>query len=81
VDPEEIKRLIEAGLEGSVARVSGDGRHFQAAVVCELFDGKNMLQQHRMVYATLHDHFASEALHALSVTTSTPQQWQARNGG
>ena len=81
MDPEEIKQLIEAGLAGSTASVTGDGRHFQAVVVSDAFDGKNMLQRHRMVYATLGDRFATEVLHALSIKTYTPEQWQAVSSG
>lgn len=71
---EEIKRLIEAGLPGSQVTVEGDGRHFRATVISELFAGKTILQQHRMVYGTLGDRFQTDTVHALSVTTETPAQ-------
>lgn len=77
MEPEEIKTLIESGLEGSHAEVTGDGRHFQAAVVCDAFAGKTMLEQHRLVYSVLRDRFDTDALHALSLKTYTPEQWQA----
>jgi acid stress-induced BolA-like protein IbaG/YrbA len=66
---EEIKDAIESALPGSRATVDGDGRHFQALVVCEGFAGKSILQQHRMVYDALGAHFQNENLHALSLTT------------
>ena len=75
MDPDEIRTLIEAGLDGSEVSVTGDGRHFQATVVWEGFDGLNMLAQHRAVYATLGDRFDTEAVHALSINTYTPAQW------
>jgi len=71
---EVIKGLIENGLPGSEVQVDGDGRHFQAIVVCASFAGKTMLQQHRMVYEALGDQFRSEALHALSIKTLTPDE-------
>ena len=74
--PDEIKQLIEQGLPGASVTVDGDGRHFQAVVVSEAFAGKAPLRQHRMVYATLGDRFDSDALHALSIKTYTPQQWE-----
>lgn len=76
MDPQEIKRLIEAGLAGSSAEVNGDGRHFEAIVVSDEFAGKPMLQQHRMVYAALGDRFETEAVHALSVKTYTTEEWR-----
>ena len=75
MDPQEIKRLIEAGLDTVHVEVTGDGRHFQATVVSGQFEGKHMLAQHRAVYATLGDRFDTEAVHALSLNTYTPERW------
>ena len=38
--PDEIKQLIEAGLACQQVTVTGDGRHFDAVVVSEAFDGQ-----------------------------------------
>ena len=80
MDPEQIKELIAAGLETVHVEVSGDGRHFDAVVVSEAFEGRAMLEQHRMVYAALGDRFDTEAVHALSIKTYTPRRWQALKG-
>ena len=77
ITPELVKQWIEEGLAGSSAKVVGDGRHFEAVVVCPDFDGKSMLQQHRMVYGGLGDKMDS-AIHALSLQTYTPNQWSQR---
>jgi acid stress-induced BolA-like protein IbaG/YrbA len=66
---EKIKQLIEAGLEGCSAEVTGDGRHFEAVVVYEGFAGKTIIQQHRMVMETVKAELESEELHALSIKT------------
>jgi len=77
MNSEQIRQMIETGLPGCEARVAGeDGSHFEAVVISLDFAGKSMLEQHRMVYATLGDSFQS-ALHALSLRTYTPEQWQA----
>lgn len=73
---EELKRIIEAGLPGSQVIVDGDGRHFEAAVVSAEFEGKTILQQHRLVYAILGDRFQTDAVHALSLKTYTPGAWE-----
>ncbi len=78
MNEQDIKQRIEAGLPESQVEVSGDGRHFEAVVVSAAFAGRSMLEQHRMVYASLGDSFQSEALHALSVKTYTPEAWKAR---
>lgn len=66
---EEIQKLIEAGLPGCTAAVSGDdGQHFEAEIVCAAFAGKPPLAQHRMVYATLGERMGRE-IHALQLRT------------
>ena len=80
MDPGELKDLIAAGLETTFLEVSGDGRHFEAVVVSRAFEGKPMLKQHRLVYAALGDRFDTEAVHALSIKTYTPRQWEDLKG-
>ena len=73
MNAKEIEKLIEAGLPGSVAQVKGDdGRHFEALVLCPAFEGKSLVQQHRMVYATLGDRMGAE-IHALQLNTRAPK--------
>lgn len=71
----EIKARIEAGIPGSEVQVQGDGRHFEAQVVSSIFAGKAPLARHRLVYDTLGDSFQSDAIHALSLKTYTPEEW------
>jgi acid stress-induced BolA-like protein IbaG/YrbA len=80
VQPHDIKRLIEAGLPGSRAEVSGDGQHFEAVVVFSDFAGKSMVAQHQLVYGALGDKMKAE-IHALSMRTLTPEEYAARGGG
>jgi prepilin-type processing-associated H-X9-DG protein len=77
VNPEELKKLITAAFADGHVDVTGDGRHFSAVVVSSAFNGKAMVAQHRLVYAALGDRFDTEAVHALSLKTYTPEQWQA----
>jgi acid stress-induced BolA-like protein IbaG/YrbA len=77
--PDEVKRLIEAGIAGSKAFVTGDGYKFEAVVVSQAFEGLSMLKQQQMVYATVNEQIASGALHALTIKAYTPDQWQALN--
>ena len=66
---DDIKLLIEAGLPGATARVLGDdGQHFEAEVTFDGFAGKAVIQQHRMVYATLGEKMGRE-IHALQLKT------------
>ena len=79
MDESDIKRLIEAGVPGATAHVEGDGRHFRAVVVAASFEGLTRIRQHRLVNAALRESFDSEALHALSIETWTPERWSQYN--
>ena len=80
MDSQQIKTLIEQGLEGASANVVGDGRHFQTVIVFDAFDGKSTLEQHQMVYQALGDNM-KEAIHALSIRTLTPKQYEQQQSG
>ena len=50
--------------------------HFQVLVVSPDFEGKTVVEQHRMVYATLEKELEG-AIHALGLKTLTPTQYEA----
>ena len=75
VTPESIKQNIEQGMKVSHLTVAGDGQHFEAVVVSEEFEGLSRVQRHQRVYQTLGDRMREE-IHALSMKTFTPQEWQ-----
>ena len=76
VTPESIERSISAGLLCEHLEVEGDGQHFRALIVSPTFEGLSKVKQHQLVYATLGGRMREE-IHALSMTTLTPAQWQA----
>lgn len=75
MQPEEVKRLIELGLNDCEAHVDGDGAHFTACVVGPIFAGKSRLQKQQIVYDTVRAQLLDGTLHALSVKTFTPEEW------
>ena len=77
VTPESVKRGIEAGLACERVEVVGDGQHFQALVVSAEFAGRSRVQRHQLVYAALGERMREE-IHALSMQTFTPEEWQSR---
>ena len=73
----ELKTYITNGLVCEHIEVLGDdGQHFEALIVSPAFVGKNMVQQHQLVYQALGDRMRSE-IHALSMRTFTPEAWVA----
>lgn len=77
VTPDSIKQSILAGLDCQHVEVAGDGHHWEAVIVSTAFQGKNKVQQHQLVYRALGDRMREE-IHALSMKTLTPEQWQAQ---
>jgi acid stress-induced BolA-like protein IbaG/YrbA len=76
---EEVETYIRQGLACDYVTVRGeDGQHFEAVVVSPQFTGKNMVQQHQLVYQALGDRMRQE-IHALSLRTFTPEAWAAGN--
>ena len=74
MEPQAIVDLIKAGMPDADVEVTGDGRHFEAVVVSPAFDGKSLVQRHRMVMNTVQQQIASDELHALSIKAYTPDQ-------
>lgn len=70
MENEQIEELIKAGIPDAQVTVTGDGRHFEASVVSDTFEGESLLKRHRMILATVQKQIASDELHALSITSS-----------
>ena len=76
VDIKTLEKILADGLPGADIRIDdvrGDGEHYAAHITYSGFVGKNRIQQHQMVYATLGDKMGNE-LHALQIHTNAPQQ-------
>ncbi len=74
MNPEEVARLIRAGLPGADVRVqSEDQTHFTARIVSEQFSGLRSIARHQMVYRALGERMGRE-IHALSIEALTPAE-------
>lgn len=75
--PEQVKGYIETGLPCERVDIEGDGQHFFATIVSSAFEGKQRIARHQLVYAVLGERMREE-IHALSMKTLTPAEWQNR---
>ena len=73
---DEIKQLIEAGIDATQVTVNGDNGMFDTTVVSEKFAGLSPVKKQQMVYATVNTQITSGAIHALSIKAYTPDEWQ-----
>lgn len=80
ISPQQVKSMIQEQFPEAQVEVAGDGEHFEAIIVSPEFAGKSRVKQHQMVYASVNDAMASEAIHALSLKTYTPETWQTVGG-
>jgi len=80
IDPEQIRGWIAESLACDHVQVDGDGHHFEAVIVSPAFRGKSRVQQHQLVYAALGERMRAD-IHALSMKTFTPEDWQQAGRG
>jgi stress-induced morphogen len=70
--PQQLKARLETLAPGTVAEVTdltGTQDHYQAVIVSPVFEGKMMIDQHRMVYAIVQSEVDSGEVHALTLKT------------
>jgi acid stress-induced BolA-like protein IbaG/YrbA len=76
VEPSSIEDSIRAGLPCTHLQVKGDGAHFEAVIVSPSFAGLSRVRQHQLVYGALGERMREE-IHALSMKTYSPEEWDA----
>ncbi|EXJ13225.1 BolA family protein [Imhoffiella purpurea] len=86
---ERIEELLQEGFapvhldivdESYMHAVPTDAEsHFKLLVVSESFEGIAMVERHRLVNQLLDEEFA-QGLHALTMHTWTPEEWEAKGG-
>lgn len=77
--PTDLKKRIETlapDTQAEVIDLTGTMDHYQAIVVSPVFEGKMMIDQHRMVLALVQNEVDSGEVHALTLKTYTPQQYK-----
>ena len=76
MSPDDVKKLIEEGVEGAEAIISGEGCNLEATVISDAFEGKTMLAEQKLVYATVNHLIQTGELHALGIKAFTPEEWE-----
>ncbi len=66
--------------ESSMHNVPADSEsHFKVTIVSDQFEGKRLLERHRMLNELLAEQLAGQ-IHALSLNTLTPDEWAEKHG-
>ena len=72
IQPEEIKRIVCAGLPDASVEVNdmtGGGDHWEIQVRSAAFAGKSRIEQHRLVFGLLEKEMGTERIHAVKLRT------------
>ncbi len=75
IQAHEIEALIQTAFPDATIKIedmAGDGNHYSCLVETTAFEGKNRVEQHKMVYQAL-DGRMGGVLHALALQTRTPK--------
>ena len=77
MDKQEIINKLKNSLElDDVHVLTDDGSHFQVIAVGELFADLNRVKKQQAIYAPLSEFINDNRIHALSIKTYTPTEWQ-----
>lgn len=70
---DRLRALLQAAFpdagELDVVDRTGGGDHFHVTVRDAAFDGRSLVEQHKLVYAALADPLADGTIHELRITT------------
>jgi BolA protein len=69
--PTALEIVDDSAKHAGHAGARGGGGHFNVSIVSDEFEGKSLIQRHRMVYDALGDAMHKE-IHALSINARTP---------
>ena len=69
----------ESYLHRGHAGAADGGSHFRATIVSAAFEGKTLLEQHRLVHEALEGMFGKD-IHALALKTIPASRWGVRGG-
>lgn len=79
-DPIRLEVRDESDMHAGHAGAAAGGGHFRALIVSAAFEGKSLLDRHRMVHEALRDMIGRE-IHALGLTTRAPSERPQEPGG
>lgn len=77
--PEQVKARIQTlapGTDAEIIDLTGTQDHYQAIIISPAFEGKMMIEQHRMVMGVLQAEIDSGEVHALTMKTFSPAQYK-----
>jgi BolA family transcriptional regulator, general stress-responsive regulator len=72
-EADTIEVSDESHLHAGHAGAAGGAGHYRVRLISAQFDGKRLIQRHRLVYDALQN-WMGERVHALTISAVTPQE-------
>jgi BolA protein len=74
--PTHFELTDDSALHAGHPGAASGGGHYTVLIVADAFEGRTLLEQHRMVHDALRDLIGGE-IHALALKTIPPSQWRS----
>ena len=78
MQPVEVKSFLESRLAGTQVEVQGQGCDFQLNLISDELAGMSPVKRQQLVYSTINAQVTSDAIHAISMQTYTPAEWDKK---
>lgn len=76
LSPDTVKALILSGINNAEVFIEGAGCDLTITVISEQFADLSLVKKQQLVLMTLNEPLSDGRLHAVSVKTYTPSEWQ-----
>ncbi|MBZ2189625.1 BolA/IbaG family iron-sulfur metabolism protein [Alcanivorax sp. JB21] len=73
--PDQIKTLIEAGIDDARVAVQGEGGKYEILVIADAFEGLSPVKRQQRVYSCINAEIADGSIHAVTIRAHTSAQW------
>lgn len=80
IDNNKIETLLVEQEDIDLAKVDGDGYHYEITVVSPTFRNMSRVKRQQRIYALLKEWITEGSLHAVTMMTLTPEEWEKKNG-
>ncbi|KAK1938402.1 BolA-like protein [Babesia divergens] len=74
---ERLRSILAPAFLKVVDKSGGCGAAFHAYIVSSQFNGKKLLERHRLVNGAMSEEMPS--IHAFTMQCLTPEEWEAKN--
>lgn len=78
LSPDTVKALILSGINNAEVFIEGAGCDLTITVISEQFTDLSLVKKQQLVLMTLNEPLSDGRLHAVSVKTYTPTEWQEK---